>query len=72
MREEEILKLWRSGLDKNKLAEIYKRQHNQHIKVIRASIRHRHDGRFITNYEALAFVEKVIYRSIIERRETNE
>ena len=72
MREEEILKLWRSWINKNKLAEIYKRQYNLGIRIIRASVRHRHDGRFITNYEALAFVEKVIYRSIIERRETNE
>ena len=29
MREEEIVKLWKNGIDKNKLAEIYKRSYNQ-------------------------------------------
>ena len=37
MREDEIIRLWRSGIDKNKLAEIYKRSYNQDIKMIRAS-----------------------------------
>lgn len=67
MREEEIIKLWKQGLDKLKLAEIYKRQYNHYIKLIRASVRHRHDGRFITNYEALAHVERVIYKSVIKK-----
>lgn len=67
MKEEEIIKLWKQGLDKNKLAEIYKRQYNQYIKLIRASVRHRHDGKFITKYEALAIVEKTIYKNIIRR-----
>lgn len=43
MDEEEVMDLWKKGIDKNKLAEIYKRSHNQHIKLIRASVRHRHD-----------------------------
>ena len=67
MTEQEIMQLWRSGIDKNKLAEIYKRQYNQYIKLIRSSVRHRHDGRFITNYEALAYVERVIYKNIMRR-----
>ena len=67
MREEEILKLWRSGIDKNKLAELYKRSYNNNIKLIRASTRHRHDGRFITKYEALAIVERIIYRNIMKK-----
>ena len=71
MKEEEIIKLWKSGLDKNKLAEIYKRQYNQYIKLIRSTVRHRHDGKFITNYEALAYVERVIYKNV-RRRNKNE
>ena len=67
MTEQEILKLWRNGIDKHKLAEIHKRQYNQYIKLIRSSVRHRHDGRFITNYEALAYVERVIYKNIMRR-----
>ena len=66
MREEEILKLWRSGLDKNKLAEIYKRRYNQQIKIIRSSVKHRHSGKFISNYEALACVERAIYKNIMD------
>ena len=68
MSEQEILELWRSGIDKIQLAEIYKRRHNQQVKVIRASMRHRHDGKYISNYEALAVVERVIYKSIMRRR----
>lgn len=67
MQENEIISLWRSGLSKNKLAEIYKRQYNQEIKIIRSNIRHRHDGRYISNYEALEKVEKVIYRYLKEK-----
>ena len=32
------------------------------IKLIRSTVRHRHEGRFITNYEALKVVENVIYK----------
>lgn len=42
MREEEIIQKWKSGLSKNKLAEIYRRRYNQNIRIIRASVRHRH------------------------------
>ena len=58
----EIIQKWKAGLSKNKLAEIYRRQFNQQIRIIRSSIRHRHDGKFITNYESLAHVEKIIYK----------
>ena len=68
MSEQEILELWKSGIDKIQLAEIYKRRHNQQVKVIRASMRHRHDGRFISRYEALATVERTIYKSIVRRK----
>lgn len=66
MKEEEILKMWNSGIDKNRLAQIYKRRYNQNIKLIRASTRHRHDGRFMTKYEALSIVERIIYKSIMK------
>ena len=62
MTDKKIIELWKQGLTKNKLSEIYKREYNQQIKIIRSSIKHRHDGRFISNYEALAKVEGVIYK----------
>ena len=62
MTDKKIIELWEQGLSKNKLSEIYKREYNQQIKIIRSSIKHRHDGRFISNYEALAKVERVIYK----------
>ena len=46
----------------------FKRQYNQEIKIIRSSVRHRHDGRYISNYEALAYVERVIYKYLKERK----
>ena len=67
MTDKKIIELWKSGLSKNKLALIYKRQYNQEIKIIRAEVRHRHSGRFITSYEALAYVERVIYKYLKER-----
>lgn len=69
MQEKEIIEKWKAGLSKNKLSEIYKREYNQQIRIIRATTRHRHDGRYISNYEALARVEKVIYRYLKEREE---
>ena len=68
MTDKEILQRWMSGLSKNKLAEIYRREFNQHIRIIRSSVRHRHDGNFITSYEALRKVEQVIYRYLIESK----
>ena len=61
MNDNEIIQKWKAGLTKNKLAEIYRRQFNQQIRIIRSSTRHRHDGKFITNYEALEYIEKIIY-----------
>lgn len=66
MTDKEIIRYWLSGLSKDKLALIYKRQYNQQIRIIRAEVRHRHSGRFITSYEALAYIERVIYRYIKE------
>lgn len=65
--EQEILKLWQSGLSKYKVAEIYKREYNENIKHIRLSMHNRHKGRFISSYEALAIVERVIYKNIMKR-----
>lgn len=62
MNDNEIIQKWKAGLTKNKLAEIYRRQFNQQIRIIRSSMRHRHDGNFITNYESLAHIEKIIYK----------
>ena len=67
MTDQEIIEKWEQGLSKNKLAEIYRREYNQQIKIIRSSVKHRHDGRYISNYEALAKVEGVIYRYLKER-----
>lgn len=67
MNEQEILELWKSGLTKNKVAEIYKRRYNQQIKLIRLDMHNRHSGRFISSYEALAVVEKVIYKEVIKK-----
>ena len=66
MTDKKIIDLWKQGLSKNKLSEIYKREYNQQIKIIRSSIKHRHDGKFISNYEALAKVERVIYKYLKE------
>lgn len=64
MSGNEIIQLWRSGLSKHKVAEIYKRRYNQQIKLIRAEVVNRHSGRFISSYEALAVVERMIYKYI--------
>lgn len=72
MSEQEVLRLWKQGLNKNKLAELYKRSYNQQVKIIRSSVRHRHSGKFITNYEALAYVEMIIYKNIMKEVRKNE
>ena len=66
MQDKEIIEKWKAGLSKNKLAEIYRREHEQQIRIIRSSVKHRHDGKYISNYEALAKVESVIYRYLKE------
>lgn len=67
MTDKEIIERWKQGLSKDKLAQIYKRQYNQQIRIIRSEVRNRHAGRFITSYEALAKIEKVIYEYLKER-----
>lgn len=64
MTDNEIIKLWKQGLIKNQLALMYKRRYNQRIKLIRLEMKNRHKGRFMNNYEALAHVERVIYKYI--------
>ncbi len=61
MQDKEIIQKWKQGLTKETLAKIYKRQYNQQIRIIRSEVRNRHSGKFITSYEALAKIEKVIY-----------
>ena len=68
MTDKEIIQKWKAGLSKNNLAKIYKREYNMQIRNIRATPRHRHDGEFLTNYEALSKVEEVVYRYLQERR----
>ena len=68
MTDKEIIQKWKAGLSKNNLAKIYKREYNMQRRNIRATPRHRHDGKFITNYESLAHIERVIYRYLQERR----
>lgn len=64
MRKKEIIEKWEQGLSKEMLAKIYRREYNQGIKIIRASLENRYKGRYITNYEALYYVEKIIYKYI--------
>ena len=71
MTDKEIIKKWKQGLSKNQLATMYKRQYNQEIKIIRANVRHRHDGKYISNYEALAHVERVIYKYLKQKTSEN-
>jgi len=67
VQNKEIIEKWLSGLSKEQLAKIYKRKYNQEIKIIRSSVRNRHSGKFINNKEALAYIEKVIYKYLKER-----
>lgn len=64
MNEQEVLNLWRAGLSKNKVAEIYRRRYNETIKIIRLEMYNRHSGKFISSYESLAVVEKIIYEEV--------
>lgn len=65
MTDKEIIQLWRQGLSKYKVADIYKRRYNQQISIVRAEVRNRHKGKYISTYEALAVVEKAIYHALI-------
>jgi len=64
MLDEEIILKWKQGLSKEQLAKMYKRRYNMNIRNIRAEVKNRHSGRFITNYEALRKVESVIYEYV--------
>ena len=68
MQDKEIIEKWKQGLSKDKLAQIYKRQYNQQIRIIRAEVVNRHKGKFITSYEALNKIEKVIYEYLKRKR----
>ena len=68
MTDKEIIQKWKQGLSKNNLAKIYKREYNMQIRNIRATPRHRHDGKFITNYESLEHIERVIYKYLKKER----
>lgn len=63
MKDEQIIRLWKSGLNKYQVSKQYMREYNQRIKVIRYDRRHRHE-RFMTKYEALKYVENVILKEI--------
>ena len=62
MQDKEIIQKWLEGLSKEQLAKQYKIEYNMQIKIIRAEVRNRHSERFITKYEALAYIEKIIYK----------
>lgn len=62
MQNKEIIQKWLAGLSKEQLAKMYKRQYNMQIRNIRAEVKNRHSGRFITQYEALSKIEQVIYK----------
>ncbi len=62
MQDKEIIEKWLAGLSKEQLAKQYKIEYNMQIKIIRAEVRNRHSERFITKYEALAYIEKIIYK----------
>ena len=64
MEDREIIKLWRGGLSKNKLATIYKRRYNERIKIIRLEMHSRHAGRYINEYQALNYIEKLILEEV--------
>lgn len=67
MSDEEILKLWKSGLNKNQVARRYMLVYNQRIKIIRYDTRHRHE-RYLTYYEALVRVERIILKEIKHKK----
>ncbi len=67
MQDKEIIQKWKQGLSKEQLAKQYKRQYNMQISIIRAEVKNRHSGRFITQYEVLAYVEKIIYKFLKSR-----
>lgn len=67
MTDKEIIEKWKQGLSKNKLALIYKRQYNQEMRIMKSEIVNRHKGKFITSYEALSYIERIIYKYLKEK-----
>ncbi len=63
MRDDEIIRMWKQGLNKYQVAKQYMREYNQRIKIIRYDMKHRHE-KFMTKYEALSYVEDVILEFI--------
>lgn len=61
MTDKEIIIKWKQGLSKELLSKIYKREFNRELRILRANPKHRHDGKYISNYESLKKIEKVIY-----------
>lgn len=61
MTDKEIILKWKQGLSKEILSKIYKREFNREIRIIRADPKHRHAGKYISNYESLKKIEEVIY-----------
>lgn len=68
MNDQEIIQKWKQGLSKNRLAMIYKRKYNMEVRLIRADLRNRHSSKFINYYDALKFVETVIYNYILTQK----
>lgn len=54
MSDEDILKKWRMGLNKFQVADKYRQEHNKKAKNNKEMKR-------ITKYEALAYVEPIIF-----------
>ncbi len=63
MTDEEIIKMWNSGVTRLSLARIYMQRYNQQVKIIRLDIKNRHT-RFITYREALNRVEKILIEEV--------
>ncbi len=63
MTDEEIIKMWNSGVTRLSLARIYMQRYNQQVKIIRLDIKNRHT-RFITYREALNRVEKILMEEV--------
>ncbi len=66
MRDDEIIRMWKSGLNKYQVSKQYMREYNQRIKIIRYDMRHRYE-RFMTKQEALGYVEKIILEYLREK-----
>ena len=66
--DKEIIKMWRRGLNKYKLVEIYRSRYNHRIRIIRSEMPNRHAGWYISSYEALAVVEKAILKYLENQR----